>query len=104
MKKYAISFGDSDKYIVTFQGSKEEFENSDKLRVITDRVKDYLKETFPTGGYADAIELNIEDGDGKDYEDLETAGIDALLKSVKRQVEVLREGEELNNNAPFDQL
>ena len=103
MKKYAISFGDSDKYIVSFDGSMDEFLKSDKLRVLKERVSAYLKEKFPTGGYSDTVRLNVEDGEGDiGYRSLDDAGIDELLKSVKRQVEVLRDVEEINNNAPFD--
>ena len=105
MKKYAVSFGDSDKYIVSFDGSKQEFEKSDKLRVIKDRVAEYLKEKFPVGGYSETVELNVEEASGdKGFQNLDEAGLESLLHSVGRQVEVLLEGEELTNNAPYDKI
>lgn len=102
MKTYSISFGDSDRYNVSFNGSKEEFEKSDKLRVIKERIGDFLKERFPSGGYSRLVNLTIEDSDNTEYPDLDRVGIEPLLKSIKRQVEVMREVKELNNNAPFD--
>lgn len=104
-KSYLVSFGDSTKYRVSFDGTKEEFENSDKLKDIKKKVADYLKEKFPTGGYAEVVELDVADDDGgSGYKDLDKAGMDDLLESVATQVEVQREGLELNNNAPFDNI
>ena len=105
MKNYLISFGDSDKYIVPFDGSREEFVHSEKFREIEDRVFDYLKQQFPTGGYRDVLGVDVEEArDGDSYPVLDRAGFDKLLNSVKRQVEVWRQDNEMNNNAPYDQL
>ena len=103
-RTYIVSFGDSTRYRVNFDGTKEEFEVSDKLREIKTRVNDYLKEKFPTGGYADVVKISVADDDGRDFPDLDKVGLDDLLKSVTTQVEVMREGFELNNNAPFDKI
>ena len=103
-RSYIVSFGDSTRYRVAYDGSKEEFEASEKLRDIKNKVFDFLKEKFPTGGYEDAVKISVADDDGRSFPDLDNAGCDELLKSVARQVEVLREGKELNNNAPFDRI
>ena len=104
-RNYIVSFGDSNKYSVSFDGTKEEFENSGLLKDIKNKVCAYLKEKFPTGGYADTVRIDVEDSDGHGkYPELDKTGIEDLLESVKRQVEVMREGKELNNNAPFDNI
>lgn len=104
MKNYIISFGDSAKYRVSFDGTRDEFEKSDKLLSIREKVNDYLKKEFPADDYEAVTRLNVNDDDGGDYESFDDAGIGSLLESVKTQVEVELDTEELNNNAPYDQL
>lgn len=101
-RSFIVSFGDSTRYKVYYPGTLEEFKASDKLREIKERVASFLKEKFPTGGYEDVVKISLADDDGRDFPDLDKTGIDDLLKSVERQVEVMRDGKELNNNAPFD--
>lgn len=103
-RSFIVSFGDSTRYKMFFDGTKEEFEASDKLKEIKDKVSSFLKEKFPTGGYEETVEINVADDDGRDYKDLEKVGLNDLLKSLECQVEVMREGKELNNNAPFDKI
>lgn len=104
-RNYIVSFGDSNKYRVSFPGSKEEFEKSDLLKGLKDKVCDYLKGKFPTGGFADTVRIDVEDSDGRgNYPELDKTNLEDLLKSLARQVEVMREGKELNNNAPFDKI
>ena len=104
-KSYIVSFGDSTKYSVGFEGTKEEFLNSDKFAEIKKKVFDYLAKEFPTGGYSHLMEIDVTDDDGKSgSNDLDKVGMEALLDSVKTQVEVMRDGKELNNNAPFDNI
>ena len=103
-RTYIVSFGDSTRYRVAYDGTKEEFEASDKLKDIKTKVFDYLKEKFPTGGYEDVVKISVADDDGRDFPDLDKEGCQNLLDSVATQVKVLREGEELNNNAPFDKI
>lgn len=105
MRRYVISFGDSDKYMVSYDGSISDFRKSDKLQSIKDRVDDYLKAQFPTDGYEEVVPLQVEESDGDlGYPNLDLVGIEELLKSVKRQVQIQREGFELNNNAPYDDV
>ena len=104
MKKYIISFGDSDKYYVNFEGSLEEFKKSAKLEDIKRIVSDYLKKDFPGGGYSDAVDLNVYEDEQTDCRELDKNGIESLLNSVKKQVEVKNDTGELNNNAPYDEI
>lgn len=99
-----MSFGDSTRYRVAFDGDKEAFLSSEKLKDIKKKVDSFLKEKFPTGGYADVVEMSVADDDGRDFPDLDKESIDSLLKSVETQVKVLREGKELNDNAPYDKI
>lgn len=99
MKKYLVSVGDSDKYVVSFDGSKDEFKKSAEFKEIKNKVSDFLTTEFPTGGYADVVEISVEDDNEKGYPILDIA---ELLKSAKRQVEVLCRTNMQNLNAPFD--
>lgn len=102
-RSYLVSFGDSSKYRIYFEGSKDDFEHSEALSVIKAKVGDFLKEKFPTGGYEDTVRIDVADDDGRNYQLLDEAGLDDIFKSVERQVDVMRDGKELNNNAPYDQ-
>lgn len=101
-RSYVVSFGDSTRYKVYFDGTKEAFEASEAYKEIKDKVYSYLKEKFPTGGYEDVIRAGVADDDGRDYQVLDASNMNSLLESVSRQVEVKRETGELNDNAPFD--
>lgn len=101
-RKYVISFGDSTKYRISYDGTLKDFENSDKLRIIKDKVNDFLKSEFPDGGYHHLTELTVAEDDGRDYTDFDKEGFSHLLDSLKTQVEVMKDTFELNNNAPYD--
>ena len=101
---FVVSFGDSTRYKVGFDGTKEEFETSAKLKDIKKRVDDYLQEKFPTGGYEEVVGMSVSDDDGRDFPDIDKIDFNDLLKSVERQVKVERDADELNNNAPFDSI
>lgn len=104
MKTYIISFGDSDKYAVKYPGSLDEFKKSEVMEHVRKAVNDYLKKEFPTGGYSDLIKCHVEECDCAGYEVLDDRTLNSLLGSVKRQVEVLRQDNAINNNAPYDNL
>ena len=103
-RSYLVSFGDSTRYRVYFEGTKEEFETSARFKEIKSKVEEFLKETFPTGGYKVVVAVTVANDDHRDYPVLDDAAFPGLLDSVKRQVNVLFEGKELNNNAPFSEV
>lgn len=103
MSKLALRIGDSDKYSVDYEGSKESFLNSGLYKEIRDKVFTALKEEFPEGGYEDVVRIEVEEcKDGNCADELNDAAIRELQKSAKRQIEVKERTEEQNLNAPFD--
>ena len=104
MKKYLISFGDSDKYEVDFPGSIDELKNSEEMKGLTEKISQYLKEKFPMGKFDGIVPLNIEETDGKEYPKLDFSNIQGLLKNVATQINVEKFTDKLNLNAPFDNL
>ena len=104
-RNYLVGFGDSDKYIVSYEGSKEDFLHSAQFHDIERKVYEALKQKFPTGGYEGVVRPVVEEAHAGDaYAILDRDNLDRLADSVKRQVEVEREDKELNNNAPYDQI
>ena len=103
MAKFLVSVGDSDKYALDFNGDKKQFENSEVLANLKDKVADYLKKEFPTGGFDAVVPFNIMEDDGaKDYMPLNEKTLPQLLSSAATQVDVLRRTNLQNLNAPFD--
>lgn len=103
MSKYLVSFGDSDKYEVEFPGKLEEFEKSDKIKDLKDKVENFLKGKFPMGNFADIVPLHIEEAHGNEnYPKLDTATVSDLLKNAMTQIGVEKFTGKLNLNAPFD--
>ena len=103
MAKFLVSIGDSDKYVVNFDGDKKQLENCECIVELKNKVSDYLKKTFPTGGYEAVVPLEITEDDGaRNYQALDETTLPELLKSASMQVEVLRRTNEQNLNAPFD--
>lgn len=104
-KNYLVSFGDSDKYRVSFPGTLDQFLNSDKLRELKDEVMKFLKEKLPAANFDDLINLDVTEDDGKPgYPTLDTSHTADLLKDVVRQAQVKLVLDNLNLNAPFDIL
>ena len=102
---YLVSFGDSDKYAVEFPGSLAEFEKSDKLKEIKDKVMNFLKEKVPMGNFADMIPLHVEEcKDASGYPTLDLSKLQDLLKNTLTQIGVEKFTDKLNLNAPFDKL
>lgn len=105
MNKYLVSFGDSDKYAVEFPGTLSQFESSDVLKGLKEKVASFLKDKFPMGAFADVIPVHVEEADGKtDYPQLDMSKIGELLKNVATQIGVEKFTDKLNLNAPFDKL
>lgn len=104
MAKFLVSIGDSDKYLVEFEGDKKAFENSECMKDLYAKIDSYLKEKFPTGGFKDLVKSEVvEDDAAKGYTKLDASSIPALLEDAARQVEVMRRTDMQNLNAPFDQ-
>lgn len=105
-KAYIVSFGDSDKYSVPFDGSREEFEKSSEFKHIKDAVFDYVKSKFPEAKYKDVIAPKVEDLSERDevYPVLDADNLGKLKHDVVRQVEVKQNDAELNSDAPYSDV
>lgn len=105
-KAYTVSFGDSGKYSVEFDGSKEEFLHSSEFRHIKDAVFDYVKTKFPEAKYEDVIQPEVEDLNQRDevYPVLDADNLGKLKHDVARQVEVKQENRTLNSDAPYSDV
>ncbi|MDE6056803.1 MAG: hypothetical protein K2F93_02190 [Muribaculaceae bacterium] len=102
-RAYAVSFGASDKYSVPFDGSIEEFRNSDEFKHIRDEVYDYVKAKFPEADVKYAAEPDVEPIDKADevYPVLDADNLGKLKHDVARQVEVKMGYTALDSDAPY---
>lgn len=102
-KAYAVSFGASDKYSVPFDGSIEEFRNSDEFKHIKDAVYDYVKAKFPEADVKYAAEPEVKPIDKADevYPVLDADNLGKLKHDVARQVEVKMGYTALDSDAPY---
>lgn len=105
-KFYIVSFGDSDKYSVPFDGSKEEFEHSSEFKHIKDAVFDYVKSKFPAAKFDELLAPKVEVPTERDevYSELNADNLGKLKHDVARQVEVKLENRELDSDAPYSNI
>lgn len=105
-KFYIVSFGDSDKYSVPFDGSKEEFEKSGEFKHIKDDVFEYVKSKFPAAKFEELIAPKVEDPSQRDevYPVLDSDNLGKLKHDVARQVEVKMQDKDLNSDAPYSNI
>lgn len=104
MKAFILSFGDSGKFIVPFEGSIEEFEKSEKLKRIKDELFGAVKDKLPTEKYKHVLGIQIEECTSaeSDYRMLDDENFAKLKKEMERQVEVKAGYQNLNKNARYD--
>ncbi|MDE5887095.1 MAG: hypothetical protein K2G90_06280 [Muribaculaceae bacterium] len=105
-KFYIVSFGDSDKYSVPFDGSKEEFEHSSEFKHIKDAVYDYVKSKFPEAKFEDLLAPKVEVPTERDevYSVLDADTLGKLKHDAARQVEVKMGDTSLNSDAPYSNI
>lgn len=105
-KIYIVSFGGSDEYSVSFNGSIEQLRDSKEFRRIIDDLKDCLDNDFPAGNYSGLISPKIREANDtdKDYPALDSEAIRHIKLRLKREGEVLIDNKKLDRNAPFDDI
>lgn len=105
-KTYIVSFGDSDEYSVSFNGSREELRDSKEFRRIMDQLRECLRNDFPAGNYEGLISPKIREANDtdKDYPLLDSDAIRHIKLRLKREGEVLNDNRKLDRNAPFDDI
>lgn len=106
MKAFIVSFGDSEKYSVPFDGSREEFLHSEEFKHIKDSVFDYVKTKFPEAKYEDVISPKVEEITERDqnYSVLNADNLGKLKHDVARQVEVMRQDKKFDSDAPYSNI
>ena len=106
MKAFIVSFGDSEKYSVPFDGTREEFLHSEEFKHIKDSVFDYVKTKFPEAKYEDVIFPEVEDitRHDQDYPVLDADNLGKLKHDVARQVEVKRQDKKMDSDAPYSNV
>lgn len=105
-KAYVISFGDSDKYSVPFDGSREDFEKSADYKHIKDAVYDYVRSKFPSADLKEVANPEIEEISSRDqvYPVLNEENLGKLKHDVARQIEVKMSDTSLNSDAPYSKI
>lgn len=105
-KTYIVSFGDSDKYSVAFNGSREELIKSDNFRHIVDELKNCLKNDFPAGNFDDLISPDVREATPADkgYPELTPDTVRQMIHTLKREAEVINANKKLDSDAPFSNI
>lgn len=105
---YIISFGNSVKYRMMYDGTKEELEKSPKMSALKNELADYIIKKVPMGSHAcrfaqpEIHEVYREDEHKyDDYQDFNAVAVDDIKKVLLREVENMLDQKELDNNAQF---
>lgn len=88
-KLYIVSFGNSNRYSVLFDGSREEFEKSAEFRHIKNAVYDYVKTKFPDYDCERMLPPQVREASQRDevYPELNADKLGKLKHDVTRLVE-----------------
>lgn len=107
-KTFIISFGNSSKYKMRYDGSAEELADSHRMKDIKSRLVDYIKDKVAFGSYAERYATpeikEIYPDEEKKYEGYPTLDEDAISdikRHLLREVENMKSQKELSKNAPF---
>ena len=107
-KVYIVSFGDSAKFRVPFNGSKEELENSEELTALSKELYDYLKkkagEAADVIPYVTPVVTKTYPSDAEKYAgypELSSASIQDLKATLLNEVQDMMSNSELNREDPY---
>ncbi|MBD5357123.1 MAG: hypothetical protein HDR88_08995 [Bacteroides sp.] len=91
-KLYIVSFGNSERYSILFDGSREEFENSAEFRHIKNTVFDYVKTKFPDFDCERYLAPQIREATQRDeiYPELNADNLGKLKHDVTREIEAIQ--------------
>lgn len=108
---YLVSFGDSRKYKISFDGSANELALSPSMTSIKKQLEKYIKEKDPFDShplyYASPLIEEIppyKESAFDSYPELNKEAIDSIQKELVNEVDDQQDLECLNRNAPFDDL
>lgn len=104
-RTYVVSFGDSNKFSVPFNGSRDDFEKSQQLRQIKTTVYDYVKKFYTAADCSQVLNVEVEElKDSESYPLLDAAGMEKLKEDALCQIKVKLDIDRLDANARFDQI
>lgn len=112
MKKkiYIVSFGDSARFRVTSDETKEKFGKSRIIVDLENELNDYLKARFPETNYTyytmpTISEVHPGDEDKyASYPELDSSMLDSVKKTLAEEVEDMESNCTLNSNAPYSNI
>lgn len=109
-KLYIVSFGDSAKFRVPSDETKENFEKSKVVVDLENALNDYLKERFPETNYTyytvPAISEVYPDDEEKyaSYPELNASALDSIKEALAKEVEDMESTRSLNSDAPYSNI
>lgn len=103
-KGFIVSFGDSNKYFVPFDGTIDEFMKSAEFIGIRDGIYSYVKSQFPSAHISADLQPAVHPAgdEDSDYSVFDEKTVEDLKKKSAREVEVELADKRLNLNAPED--
>ncbi len=109
-KLYIVSFGDSAKFRVSSDETKENFEKSKIIVDLENALNDYLKEKFPETNYTYYTVPSISEVDPADegqyasYPELDSSALESIKKALAVEVEDMESNRRLNSDAPYSNI
>lgn len=108
-KTYLVSFRNSDKYLVRFDGTKEELEQSPQFKAIEQEIATYMHRHFATNHEIDKLTVpdieEVEDPSKYEgYQTLDPAAVDSLKQSLTLEAKNILDQKQMDRNAPFDSI
>ena len=108
-RTYLVSFRNSDKYLVRFDGTKEELEQSPQFKAIEQKIATYMQQHFATDREIDKLTVpdieEVEESSRYDgYQTLDLTAVDSLKQSLTREAKNILDQKQMDRNAPFDDI
>lgn len=107
-KIYLISFGDSDKYRIPFDGTLEQLEKSSLISTVRSEIESFVKSKIKSGSEVKTYalpqirEVSKDDKDIEQYRLFDSSAIQEIKNMILSEVQDMDSLRELNRNAPFD--
>lgn len=105
---YIVSFGDSAEYRMEYAGTKEEFENSPRIKDLEKELAAYLKSKVAVGSHADTYATaKIKEVEAKDaakyagYPDFNDASVAKIKEVLLEEVQNMLHQKSIDRNAPY---
>lgn len=109
-KLYIINFGDSAKFRVSSDDTREDFEKSKLVVDLENELNDYLKSKLPESNYTyyttpTILEVEPEDAEKyADYPELDAKAIEAVKATLLTEVQNMQDNRLDNSDAPYSNV